>query len=182
MKKELLKEIFSWIMVFVIAFVLAMFINRVVIYRVKIPTGSMENTIMVGDKVITFRLAYLFSEPKRGDIIVFPYPDDEEVDYIKRIVGLPGETIEGKMIETQDGEQKAVLLINDEIIEESYLKEQWNNEVEFGPYTIPEDCYFMMGDNRNISADARFWTNKFVHKDKIYGKAILKYPDFKWLN
>lgn len=182
MNKNLLKEIFSWIMVFAIAFVMAMFINRVVIYKVKIPTGSMENTIMVGDKVITFRLAYLFSEPKRGDIVVFPYPDDEEVDYIKRIIGLPGETIEGRMLETDDGEQKAVLIVNNEIIEEPYLKEIWNYGVDFGPYTIPEDCYFMMGDNRNVSLDARYWENKYVHKDKIYGKAILKYPNLRWLN
>lgn len=171
MEKRVLKEIISWIMVFVIAFGLAMFINKVIIYKVKIPSGSMENTIRVGDKVITFRLAYLFSDPKRGDIIVFPFPDNEKEDYIKRIIGLPGETVEGK-----DG----VVFVDGVPLDEPYVKEKI--EHDFGPFTVPKESYFMMGDNRNSSKDSRYWDNKFVHKDKIHGKALLKYPKFDWLN
>jgi signal peptidase I len=169
MNRKILKELFSWIMVFVIAIGLATFINKVIIFKVEVPTGSMENTIMVGDKVETLRLSYLFGNPKRGDIVVFPYPDDESMDYIKRIIGLPGETIEGI-----DG----YVYINGEPLEESYVTSLLDSD--FGPFEIPEESYFMMGDNRNVSEDARYWENKFVNKDKIKGKAIFKYPDFKW--
>jgi signal peptidase I len=158
-------------MVFVLAFGLAMFINKVVIYKVKIPSGSMENTIMVGDRVITYRLAYLFGEPKRGDIVVFPFPDDESEDFIKRIIGLPGETVEGK---------NGLVYVDGVPLDEPYVKDKLDSD--FGPYKVPADSYFMMGDNRNMSKDSRYWTNKFVKKEKIRGKAILKYPNFTWLN
>lgn len=171
MKKRILKEIISWVSIIVISFVLAFIVNKFIIFRVEVPTGSMENTIMVGDSVITYRLSYLFGDPKRGDIIVFPAPDEEEIDFIKRIIGLPGETVEGK-----DG----LVYINGEPLEEKYIKEPWLDN--FGPYQVPKDSYFMMGDNRNDSADSRYWTNKFVKEDKIRGKALCKFPDFTWLN
>ncbi|MDF2539400.1 MAG: hypothetical protein K0S76_2421 [Herbinix sp.] len=177
MQKRVLREIFSWTMVFVIAFGLAIFINKVIVYKVKIPSGSMENTIMVGDKVITFRLAYLFSEPKRGDIVVFPFPDNEKEDYIKRIIGLPGETVEIK----KDEDNLVQVYIDGEPLDEPYLKEAMILNGNTGPYVVPEGSYFMMGDNRNVSADSRVWDNKFLHRDKIDGKAILKYPDFEWI-
>lgn len=171
MKNKILQEILSWIMVFVVAFALAFLINRFIIYKVSPPTASMENTIMIDDKVVTYRLAYLFGKPKRGDIVVFKYPDDETEDYIKRIIGLPGETIEVK-----DG----TVYIDGEALEENYLKEEPDGDA--GPFEVPEDHYFMMGDNRNISWDARYWDNKYVHIDKIYGKALCKWPDFQWFD
>lgn len=172
MEKRIFKEIISWVIVFAAAFVMALLINRFVIFKVVVPSGSMENTIMTGDKVFTFRLSYLFSDPKRGDIVVFPYPDDEEVDYIKRIIGLPGDKIEIR---------GGTLYINDERYEEDYLLEPMDEE-DFGPIVVPDNCYFMMGDNRNSSMDSRYWRNKFVQRDKIKGKAIFKYPKFSWLN
>lgn len=172
MTKRVVKEIISWIMVIVVAFLLAFVINRFVIFQVEVPSGSMETTIMTGDRVATLRLSYLFSDPKRGDIVVFLFPDDEKVDYIKRIIGVPGDTIEIK---------EGVLYINEEPYEENYLKDPMVKE-DFGPISVPEESYFMMGDNRNTSADARVWKHKFVHADKIKGKAIFKYPDFSWLN
>jgi signal peptidase I len=171
MGKRIIKEIISWVLVLAVAFLLALFINKFIILNEEIPSGSMENTIMTGDRVFTYRQAYLFSDPKRGDIIVFPFPDDESVDYIKRIIGLPGETVEGK-----DG----LVYIDGEALDESYVKETINED--FGPFTVPEDSYFMMGDNRNDSADSRYWNDPFVKKDKIKSKAIFKYPKFKWLN
>lgn len=171
MVKRIIKEILSWIFIFAAAFALAYLINRFVIFKVIVPSGSMENTIMTGDRVFTFRLAYLFSEPERGDIVVFPYPDDERVDYIKRIIGLPGDKIE-----IRDG----ILYINDELYYEDYILEPMDKE-DFGPIIVPENCYFMMGDNRNSSLDSRYWNNKFVERKKIKGKAIFKYPDLKWL-
>jgi signal peptidase I len=173
MNKNVVKEIISWVMVFVIAFLLALFINKVLLFKLIIPTGSMIDTININDRVFAFRQAYLFSEPDRGDIIVFPFPDDERDDYIKRIIGLPGETLEIK-----NGE----LYINGELIDESdYITEPMKENENFGPYEIPEDSYFVMGDNRNDSKDARYWKNPYVTKDKIKAKAIFKYPNFKWL-
>lgn len=171
MAKMIFKEVLSWILIFAIAFGLAQLITKVIILRVIVPTGSMENTIMVDDKVVALRLAYLVSDPKRGDIIVFPFPDDEKVDFIKRILGLPGETIEGK-----DG----LVYINGKPLDEPYVMDALDSD--FGPYKVPVDSYFMMGDNRNGSKDSRYWENKFVKRDKIMGKAIFKYPNFTWLN
>ena len=171
MGKRIFKEILSWVLVLAAAFLLALLINKFLILNEEIPSGSMENTIMTGDRVFTYGQAYLFSDPERGDIIVFPFPDDESVDYIKRIIGLPGETVEGK-----DG----LVYINGEPLEESYVKEEIDED--FGPFTVPESSYFMMGDNRNDSADSRYWRNPFVKKDKIRSKAIFKYPHFKWLS
>ena len=88
------KEIAGYVMMVVLALVIALIINYLVILRVEIPTNSMENTIMAGSRVVVLRPAYLFSDPKRGDIVVFKYPDDETQNYAKRIIGLPGETIE----------------------------------------------------------------------------------------
>ncbi len=172
MAKKVWKEILDWVIVIVIAVSLAMIINKLIIYKVSPPTGSMENTIMIDDKVVTFRLAYLFSGPKRGDIIVFEAPDSPEEDYIKRVIGLPGETVEVIA---------GVVYIDEEPLEEYYIREPMNVE-DFGPFEVPGDSYFMMGDNRNISWDARYWTNTYVKKSKIRGKAIFKYPDFDWLN
>ncbi len=169
MSKKVMKEVISWLLVFVIAIVAATLIKEFIIFNVEVPTGSMENTIEIGDRVVTSRLSYLSSNPRRGDIVVFPYPDDEELDYIKRIIGLPGERIEGK-----DG----LVYIDGEPLEESYVKEALDSD--FGPYDVPEDSYFMMGDNRNNSQDSRYWENKFLARDKIEGKAILKYPKFHW--
>ncbi|CRZ34770.1 signal peptidase I [Herbinix hemicellulosilytica] len=171
-KRIIIKEIISWVLVIAVAFVMALLINRFVIFKVEVPSGSMENTIMTGDRVFTFRLSYLFSDPKRGDIVVFPFPDNEQVDYIKRIIGLPGDKIEIR---------NGILYINDEVYEEDYILEPMEEE-DFGPVVVPEGCYFMMGDNRNSSMDSRYWINKFVKKEKIKGKAIFKYPKFTWLN
>ncbi|HBI74433.1 MAG TPA: signal peptidase I [Lachnospiraceae bacterium] len=171
MNKQVLKEAFSWIMVLVVAVAIAFLINRFVIFKVAVPTGSMENTILVDDKVVTFRLSYLFHDPERGDIVVFPFPDNEKEDYIKRIIGLPGETVEGKA---------GLVYINGEPLEEPYVKEKINRD--FGPYEVPEDHYFMMGDNRNESQDSRYWDNKFLAENKIKGKALFKYPNFTWFH
>lgn len=169
MNNKIVKEIISWIIVFAVAFGLATFINKVIVLRVVVPTGSMEKTIMTGDKVFNLRQSYLFKDPQRGDIIVFPFPDDESMDFIKRVIGLPGETVEGR----EDG----YVYIDGKKLIEDYV----TGPVDpFGPYTVPKDSYFMMGDNRGVSDDARYWDNKFVKRSKIMGKAIFKYPDFTW--
>lgn len=165
------RELISWILTFAAAIAAALFIKNYLIINADVPTGSMENTIMAGDRFIGNRLSYIFSKPERGDIIVFKYPDNEEETYVKRVIGLPGETV---VIE--DG--KIYIDGSKEPLKEDYLKEEWTAAT--GPYTfeVPEDSYFVMGDNRNDSWDARYWTNTYVGEEKILGKAIFIYWPF----
>jgi len=161
------KELISWVKTIILAVAIALFIDFGVIVNATVPTGSMKNTIMEGDRVVAFRFSYLFNDPKRGDIVIFDYPDapeGETVLYVKRVIGLPGDTVEvsgGKVY------------INDEPLEEDYIREDMIGD--FGPYIVPDDSYFMMGDNRNDSLDSRYWNDKYVKKDKILGKVIFKY-------
>ncbi len=164
--QKIKKELIDIIKTIVIAIIVAFIITNFIIVNAIVPTGSMKNTIMPNDRLIAFRLSYLFSSPERGDIIVFRAPDDEEMLYVKRIIGMPGETIniiDGKVY-INDSEQP----LDDEYIMEEMLG-------SFGPYTVPEDSYFMLGDNRNDSQDSRYWENTFLPKDNILGKAIFKY-------
>ena len=160
------RELFQWVAAIVAAVLIALAIDNFVIVNAQIPSGSMENTIMTGDRVIGNRFAYSFSDPQRFDIIIFRYPDDESQLFIKRIIGLPGETVE-----IRDG--KIYLNGSDEPLEDVQTKETMGGS--FGPYTVPENSYFVMGDNRNDSKDSRYWTNTFVTKDEILGKAIFRY-------
>ncbi|HIT73476.1 signal peptidase I [Tyzzerella sp. An114] len=173
MSDRVKSEIFSWIKTILFAVVLAVFINMFVIVNATVPTGSMETTIMPNDRIVALRLSYLFGEPERGDVAVFKYPDDPtgETLYVKRVIGLPGETVEIK-----DG----AVYINGELNEsvDEHIKETYIGD--YGPYEVPEGCYFMMGDNRNNSLDSRFWENKFVEEDDVLGKVMFKYfPGFK---
>ena len=163
---RLKKEIISWLQIIVAAVGIALVLNNFVIANSRVPTGSMENTIMSRSRVIGSRLAYLKDDPQRGDIVIFHYPDDESIYYVKRVIGLPGETV---MIE--DG--KVYINGSDTPLDEPYLAEPM--EGSYGPYTVPEGCYFMLGDNRNNSRDARFWENKYVKKDKIIAKVLFCY-------
>ena len=163
-KEEVLKEVLSYTKIILTAFILSIGINKYVIANAVVPTGSMESTIEPNDRIFINRLAYISENPQRGDIISFWFPDNEDENFLKRVIGLPGETIEGT-----DGE----ILINGEILEEDYIKEKCYDD--FGPYEIPKDCYFVIGDNRNHSHDSRYWNHKFVSKDKIVGKAVIKY-------
>lgn len=160
------KELLQWAAVLITAAVLALFINNVLVVNAEIPSGSMENTIMPGDRVFGNRLAYTFGEPKRFDIIIFRYPDDESQLFIKRIIGLPGETVE-----IRDG--NIYIDGSADPIDDVATKEPM--EGSFGPYTVPDGCYFVMGDNRNNSKDSRYWEHTFVTEDEILGKAVFRY-------
>ena len=165
------KEIKSFAFTLLITLAVVLVLKNYVIINANVPTGSMENNIMPGDNVFGFRLAYLTKGPERGDIIFYPFPEDETQKYVKRVIGLPGETV--RII---DGK----IYIDDatEPLDEPYLKEEWTHGT--GPYVfeIPEDGYLCLGDNRNRSADAREWNNPYVTRDKIIGKAIFIYFPF----
>ncbi len=170
--KKQIKEIFAWILTIALAIVAAKVINKYVIIKAEVPTGSMEHTIEVDDCILGYQLAYLFSSPKRGDVVIFPYPDNPEVTYVKRVIGLPGETVEIK---------NGYVYIDGTPIEEPYLKEEMRGE--YGPYVVPGDSYFMLGDNRNSSQDSRKWANTFLKEEDIMAKVLLRYsPSFQWFS
>lgn len=166
MNEEIKTEVMSWIKTIVLALVFALFITNVVIVNASVPSSSMEKNIMTGDRIVAFRLSYLFSEPERYDIVVFHYPDDESVLFVKRIIGMPGETVN-----IVDGE----VYINDstEPLDTSFVNGPLGDDN--ASYEVPEGHYFMMGDNRQVSQDSRRWDNKFVAEKKILGKVIFKY-------
>lgn len=167
-RKTFFREVFSWFCSLGFAFFIAFLIKDFIIINANVPTGSMENTIMPGDRLVGNRLAYLREGPERGDIVIFRYPDDEELLYVKRVIGLPGETV---VIE----DAKIYIDGNEEPLAEDYLKEEWVEAT--GPYRfiVPEDSYLVMGDNRNNSNDARFWSNTYVKRKKILGKGVVIY-------
>lgn len=163
------EEIISWIKVIVTAALIAFALNHFIIANSRVPSGSMEHTIMTGDRVIGSRLSYHFGDPKRLDVVIFHFPDDPtgKTYYVKRIIGLPGD-----IIDIRGG--KVYLNQSDTPLDEPYLAEPMIPEPD-AHYEVPKDCYFMMGDNRNFSADARRWKHKYVKKDKLIAKVLFRY-------
>ena len=189
-KKSAGRIVWEYVRLFLIALVIALLLQNFIIVNATIPSESMENTIMTGDRIIGNRLAYKFGEPKRYDIIIFKYPDDERQLFIKRLIGLPGETVvikEGKVYvispdtvtdDIDDGD-----LLNDPymlgdciLLDDSFCPETPLGGGSYdGVFRVPDDGYFMLGDNRNHSKDSRFWNNKYVTKSQILGKAAFRY-------
>lgn len=186
-KTSLGKEIFSWVKTLAIALLLALFINNFILANAQVLSGSMENSMKKGDRLICTRYTYWFNDPERGDIVLFTYPVDEakgiKRNFVKRVIGLPGEEVKI---------QDAKIYINGEVIDEPYLKEEWYRENTGMVFQVPEDCYFVLGDNRNNSKDSRYWAKEalstgvakteeeamqftFVKRDKIFGKGRLRY-------
>ncbi|MCL2016259.1 MAG: signal peptidase I [Defluviitaleaceae bacterium] len=166
MKSLIIDEILTWSKMIFFVLLVAVIINQFVIVNAAVPTGSMENVIMPNDRIIAFRMAYLFSEPERFDIIIFPFPDDESRLYVKRIIGLPGETV--TIV-------NGLVFIDDNA---TPLRDDFIRDIatgNYGPFHVPEDSFFMLGDNRNNSDDSRAWNNPFVRSDRILGRAIFKY-------
>lgn len=170
-KKENLKEFLNLIITVLVAIAITLVLKNYVIINANVPTGSMENTIMTGDNIFGYRLAYLNEEPQRGDIIFFYFPDDETQKYVKRIIGLPGERVY-----ITNG--KVYIDDNAEPLDEPYLKEEWTKGTGTFDFEVPEGCYLVLGDNRNNSLDSRFWVNPYVSEEKIIGKALFVYYPF----
>jgi len=177
-KKSVLRD---WVESIIIGFLLAMVIRAFVVQAFKIPTGSMRMTLIEGDLILVnkfiygakvpftdFRLPELRA-PRRGDVVVFVYPEDRKKDFIKRLVGLPGETIEIK---------GGSIYINERIAEEPIFKQiYYYNRGEYSAegqkIVVPKDCYFVLGDNSASSKDSRYWG--FVPKEDLLGKAMVIY-------
>lgn len=174
----------EYIEAFIIAILLAIFIRTFIVQAFKIPSGSMLPTLQIGDHLLVSKFYYgikvpftgdtliPWNLPKHGDVIVFKYPKDRSIDYIKRVIGVPGDKIEIK---------NKKILINNEAIEDSHahftsntvLKGSMSPRDNYGPITVPEGKIFAMGDNRDNSSDGRFWG--FVEQKDIRGKAFIIY-------
>lgn len=161
------REVWEWVKIIATAAVIALFLNSCIIANSRVPSASMETTIMTKDRVIGSRLTYKFSDPQRGDIAIFRFPDDESIYYVKRIIGLPGDTID-----IVDGQ--VYLNGSTEPLDEPYLREPMIPEPPMH-FEVPEDSYFMMGDNRNYSSDARRWENTYVKREKLIAKVLFRY-------
>ena len=144
-KKSMKQEIFEWVMVFVVAAALAFVVRTFIFEPVRVDGSSMLNTLTDSDFMIATKFDYLFSDPERFDIVICDYPNTDDGMYrVKRVIGLPGETIE-----LRAGE----LYVDGEHVAQDF--DMTENETYFGPLTVPEGCYFVMGDNRNNSKDSR---------------------------
>ncbi len=167
-----------------IAVILALFIRTFVVQAFKIPSGSMKDTLLIGDHILVNKFIYgvkvpfsqatiiPISSPKRADIVVFRYPEDPKKDFIKRVVGIGGDVVEIK--------DKKVY-INKKLVAMEYAKYtdpnifpgKFSHRDNFGPVTVPENALFVMGDNRDNSHDGRFWG--FVDEKELKGKAFMIY-------
>lgn len=166
-KKKKKKEIFGFILYVVFVFAFAYLIITFVGQRTVVIGHSMENTLADGDNLIVDKISYRFKEPERYDIIVFPYEYKEDTYYIKRIIGLPGETV---MISSE-----GVIYINGKELKESYGREVIRNAGLAGaPIVLKDGEYFVLGDNRNNSEDSRFSDVGIIHKSEIVGRAVFR--------
>jgi signal peptidase I len=179
-----------WITELIVIVIIVLLIRAFVAQAYNIPSGSMKPTLLVGDFILVNKLVYRFSEPQRGDIVVFKYPIDPNIDFIKRIIALPGEEVEvrnnqvfinGKpLIEVGRGEENGVRkVIYEEILPEGkkhkvqFYEDFPFSKRDFGPVVVPPNHYFVMGDNRDNSEDSRYWG--FVPRENIVGKAFVIY-------
>ncbi|MDA1184937.1 MAG: signal peptidase I [Acidobacteria bacterium] len=185
-RKSTAREYFESICV---AVILALFVRTFVVQAFKIPTGSMENNLLIGDHLLVNKFVFAptptalerFLLPtesiRRGDVIVFKFPEVPERDFIKRVIGLPGETVELR---------KKRVYINDVVLDEPYVRylsppdqdsgSAFDVREQYGPVTVPDGHYFMMGDNRDNSEDSRYWG--FLPEAYVKGRALFVYFSF----
>lgn len=165
--KKVIKEIITTSLYVLLVLCLSYLFITFVGQRTEVQGSSMEATLSNGDQLIVDKISYRFRDPKRYDIIVFPFRYEDNTFYIKRIIGLPGETIQ------IDGEGN--IWINGEILEESYGRERIRDPgLAVEPITLGEDEYFVMGDNRNNSSDSRVEAVGNIHRNEIIGRAFIR--------
>lgn len=180
-RKSTIRE---YIEAILIALLLALFIRTFVIQAFKIPSGSMLNTLLIGDHILVNKFIYgiknplngntwiPFKEPDRRDIVVFKYPVNPAQDYIKRVVGIEGDTIEIKnkkvYVNGEPQDEEYAIFLDSKVLPGSIQPRD-----NMGPITVPENSLFVMGDNRDNSYDSRFWN--FVDLKAVKGKAFILY-------
>lgn len=156
-----MKFVKDWIIPILIALVITILINKLVFFNIQVPTSSMYPTIKEGDRIAVLRIHDL-SKLKRGDIVVF-HSDELNETLVKRLIGLPGDTVE-----IREDEQ---IYINGVLFEQNF---SYSVDDYTGTFTVPKDCYFFLGDNRASSYDSRKWANPYIYKDDIMGKAAIR--------
>lgn len=166
-KNDKLREAVEWVTALAVAVAIALLVRRFVLIDVIIFGDSMTPTFAHGDRLIINRLGYVFKEPDYNDVIVFPYKKNPQKNYVKRVIGKPGDLIEfeynrfyinGELLDDEFSDGYIILLGN----------------IEF-PETVPENCYFVLGDNRNGSEDSRSSDVGFIHRNSIIGKPLLRF-------
>ncbi len=191
-------KLYDWIKSIAIALVIALFIRAFIVEAFKIPSSSMENTLLIGDHILVNRFIYgvkmpfsgatiiPVNKPKHGDVIVFKYPPNPSIYFIKRCIGIPGDVLSMK---------NKILYRNGKRIKEPYVihkdphiyprntqyelaKTLWGSRDNWGPVKVPPHSYFMMGDNRDNSYDSRYWG--FVPAKNLTGKAFIIYGSWEW--
>lgn len=165
-ERSILGELLSWLIYIVIVVILSLGIITFIGQRTKVSGHSMETTLSDGDNLIVDKISYRFRDPERFEIIVFPFQYEEHTYYIKRIIGLPGETVQ-----VIDG----YVYINGEALDENYGLEVMDDPgIAAEPITLGEDEYFVLGDNRNHSSDSRDPSVGVLHRDDIMGRAWIR--------
>ncbi len=178
----------EYVEAFAVALLIALLVRTLVIQAFKIPSASMENTLLIGDHIFVNKFLYgyhipftegrilEFTKPHHGDIIVFVFPEDHTKDFIKRVIGVPGDTVEIR---------HKVVILNGKPLHEPYARFVDSDggvyvpgRDDMAPLHVPPHRYFVMGDNRDRSYDSRFWG--FVGEDAIIGKALIIYFSINW--
>ncbi len=182
MKGKLIKEtptfwakVWEYAKSILIALAIALLIRTFVVQAFRIPSGSMIPTLLIGDHILVNKLTYRFGNPHRSDVAVFKFPLDSKKDYIKRVIGLPGDRIEIR---------NKVVFVNGKTLRKFYIQHTDPSILpgmiqprdNYGPVVVPTGHYFVMGDNRDSSYDSRFWG--FVARKAFIGKALIIY--FSW--
>ena len=162
--KNVLKSLSEWVVIIAIAFVLSIVIRNYLVDTRIVPTGSMIPTIQLQDRLIVDRIFYKYDTIERGDIIVFSAPEaaEEDKDLVKRVIGLPGEKLEIK---------QGTVFINDKALKEPYVENP--ADYNYGPVDIPNNSYFMLGDNRRYSKDSHVWG--YVPDENLLGRVWVRY-------
>jgi len=187
-EKSVIRE---WVEAIAIAVVLALVIRTFAVQAFKIPSGSMESTLLIGDHILVNKFIYgikipftsirvlPIKKPQRGEVIVFIYPVDKKKDFIKRVVGIEGDTVEiqDKKVFINGSPAESPFAVN---TDNDIMPGDVQPRDNYGPVVVPEDSLFVMGDNRDHSYDSRYWG--FVNLEKIKGKAFMIYWSWNKLN
>ena len=165
----------EWIEILIWATVIALLARTFVAQPYKIPSASMEDTLMSGDYVVVEKISKLTHEFQIGEVVAFEYPDDPSKDFVKRIVAKGGQTVEIRNKELFVDAKPVEMPAKGKHIDATVFPAEYNPRDNYGPVLVPQDQFFMMGDNRDNALDSRFWRTHFVDKRLVKGRAFIIY-------